>query len=215
MRTCLRTQFQSCWSVRTTEPFADAPRDTVACYHRFCLPVYWSRQVFLEHPTTLTVFFCPSFTSMFVWNAEQRLRDFLKTFFQKNRWNDDMTVSERTVMVTGWEWTWNRREGRQTEEGGGRREEGVNGSVSSVQVSLLRVVCPNTLLSPYLLPLSSSADTVCLDCRSPFLSLLSSISSFIITTPPPPPAAAAQPYATSAKGRLCQTCRLYVLQGCN
>lgn len=85
-------------------------------------------------------------------------------------------------------------------DGGGRREEGVNGSVSSVQVSLLRVVCPNTLLSPYLLPLSSSADTVCLDCRSPFLSLLSSISSFIIATPPPPPAAAAQPYATSAKG---------------
>lgn len=82
-------------------------------------------------------------------------------------------------------------------DGGGRREEGVNGSVSSVQVSLLRVVCPNTLLSPYLLPLSSSADTVCLDCRSPFLS---SISSFIIATPPPPPAAAAQPYATSAKG---------------
>ena len=94
-----------------------------------------------------------------------------------------------------------RRRGRERggrEEGGGRRDGGVNGSVSSVQVSLLRVVCPNTLLSPYLLPLSSSADTVCLDCRSPFLSLLSSISSFIITTPPP--AAAAQPYATSAKG---------------
>ncbi len=84
----------------------------------------------------------------------------------------------RIVMVTEWEWMWDRKEGRQTEEGGG-----VNGSVSSVQVSLLRVLCPNTLLFPYLLPLSSSADTACLDCRLSSLSPL--ISSFIITTPRP------------------------------
>lgn len=62
---------------------------------------------------------------------------------------------------------------RQTDRGGGLG--GVNGPVSSMQVSLLRVLCPNTLLSPYLLPLSS-ADAVCLDCSSPSLSSLLSLS---------------------------------------
>lgn len=64
----------------------------------------------------------------------------------------------------------------QTDSGGGGGggeggTEGVDGSVSWVQVSLLRALCPNTPLSPYLLPLSSSADTVCLDCCSLALSL--------------------------------------------
>lgn len=66
-----------------------------------------------------------------------------------------------------------RQTGTQTDGGGG----GVNGCVSSVQVSLLRVLCPNTLLSPYLLPLSSSADTACLDCHLPPPSFLSSLLS--------------------------------------
>lgn len=61
--------------------------------------------------------------------------------------------------------------GRRTDRG--RRGCGVNGTVSLVQVSLLRVLCPKTLLSPYLLPLSSTADSVCLDCRSEPPSLLS------------------------------------------
>lgn len=56
---------------------------------------------------------------------------------------------------------------------GGRRRCGVTGPVSWLQVSLLRVLCPKTLLSPYLLPLSSTADGVCLDCRSDAPSLLS------------------------------------------
>lgn len=71
----------------------------------------------------------------------------------------------------------------------------VNGFVSSMQVSLLRDLCPNTLLSPYLLPLSSSADTACLDCRSPSLSLSSHLFFHHHHTSA---TAAAQPYATRA-----------------
>lgn len=54
--------------------------------------------------------------------------------------------------------------------------------VASTQVSLLQVLCPNTQLSPYLLPLSSSADTVCLDCSLSSLYTSPLISSFIIST---------------------------------
>lgn len=66
---------------------------------------------------------------------------------------------------------WTCETGRRTDRG--RRGCSVNGTVSSVQVSLLRVLCPKALLSPYLLPLSSTADSVCLDCRSDAPSLLS------------------------------------------
>lgn len=61
-----------------------------------------------------------NFNSLFLPHQMQNRRLF-KNFFSEEP-IDDMTVSERTVMVTDWEWTWNRREGRQTEEGGG--EEG-------------------------------------------------------------------------------------------
>lgn len=77
--------------------------------------------------------------------------------------------------------------GRGADEVGGGC--GVNGPVSSAQVSLLRALCPNTPLSPYLLPVPFSAHAACLDCRadapSP-LSLLPRLDPGVHRDRPPP-----------------------------
>lgn len=82
---------------------------------------------------------------------------------------------------------------RQTDE---EEEEEEGGAVMALSPPCRWVSCGssvlNTPLSPYLLPLSSFADTVCLDCwKNPSFSPL--ISSFIIAT------AATQAYDTRAQ----------------